>query len=273
MPPPSQAQAQAQAQPLPKLLISGISLLLSMSHFPPHHPSNPPNPNPNPNPRNPNPNLNSSSFPTPQSLSNWLKPRLPSDSLSTWGTSPGTKNLHNLWLELLHGETSLLDSLPPLRTLHVVCVRLRSRTSPTMLLLESHQELSDGSLRPRGRVLSEKMKPGEDVEASARRAIKEELGSLLGDMNSDDDHDHDRRVQILMDSYERKVEERGSVSYPGLPACYVLHYVDAFVEGLPEGEFVTQEGDDYGGADAHGVATQAIHCRRHFWKWVPQDSV
>ncbi|KAK9665111.1 hypothetical protein RND81_14G091200 [Saponaria officinalis] len=265
------------SQNLPDFLVTTISLLLfitapkhHLSPFPPPHrrfiptaitmSQNPRNPK---NPRNPNnPNFNSSSFPTPQSLSNWLKPRLPSDSFSTWGISPGTKNIHNLWLELVDGETSLIDSIPPLRNLEVVCVRVRNANN--LILIENHQELSDGSIRKRGRPLSEKMKSGEDVESSAKRAVFEELGSVLNEVN-------DENVKILFDSYERKVEERSSVSYPGLPACYVLHYVDAFVEGLPEAEFVTEEGDEYD--DDRGVASEAVKVKRHFWKWVSDDSV
>ncbi|XP_074293722.1 uncharacterized protein LOC141620862, partial [Silene latifolia] len=203
------------------------------------------------------------SFPTPQSLCDWLKPRLPSDSFSTWGISPGTKNIHNLWLELSDGETSLIDAIPPIRNLEVVCVRVRRIGDSNLILIESHQELSDGSIRKRGRPLSEKLKSGEDVESGAKRAITEELGLAIDD-----------GVKIVMDSYERKVDERVSLSYPGLPACYVLHYVDAFVEGLPEGEFSTEEGEEYGvECDDQGVATEAVKVVRHFWKWVPEDTV
>ncbi|XP_074321391.1 uncharacterized protein LOC141657895 [Silene latifolia] len=261
---------------IPEFLITTISLLLFITS-PKHHlsPRLPPPlslsfPPPHrrfitamsQNPRNPkNPNFNS--FPTPQSLSDWLKPRLPSDSFSTWGISPGTKNIHNLWLELSDGETSLIDAVPPIRNLEVVCVRVRRIGDSNLILIESHQELSDGSIRKRGRPLSEKLKSGEDVESGAKRAIIEELGVV-----------NDDGVKIVMDSYERKVDERVSLSYPGLPACYVLHYVDAFVEGLPEGEFSTEEGEEYGAeCDDQGLASEAVKVVRHFWKWVSEDTV
>lgn len=219
---------------------------------------------------NPNPNHHHHHHPfsSPQSLSDWLKPRLPSDSFASWGVKPGTKNVHNLWLELSEGETSLAESTPPTRTVNVVTVRVIS--SDNRILLESHQELSDGSVRERCRPLSEKMKPGETLEAAVKRAIKEELGSIIpgGFVNGDDNG----TVRIVAGSYRKKVEERVSVSYPGLPACYVLHTVDAWVDGLPDGEFCTEEGEEYLDCEETRIADKAISVKRHYWKWVDSDS-
>ncbi|KAE9587275.1 hypothetical protein Lal_00004531 [Lupinus albus] len=201
-------------------------------------------------------------FASPQSLSDWLKPRLPSDSFASWGVKPGTKNVHNLWLELSEGETSLADSTPPVRTVQVVAVRVIGKEGS--VLIESHQELSDGNVRMRGRPLSEKMKPGEDPESAAVRAVKEELGSVIGD-GCGDNHDI---VRIDMNSYEMKVEERNSDSYPGLPGCYVLHTLNATVEGLPERDFCTFEGDEYGDFDEKRFADQALSVKKHYWTWV-----
>ncbi|GAB2264999.1 hypothetical protein Dimus_000068 [Dionaea muscipula] len=209
-------------------------------------------------------------FPTPQSLSDWLKPRLPSDSLSTWGIKPGTKNVHNLWLELADGETSLADTTPPVRNLEVLSIRVIGKNN--RVLIESYQELSDRSIRKRGRPLSEKLKTGEDIETAIKRAIREELGSILYQINgSAKDGDFDKMVRIVPNSYEKRVEQRLSLSYPGLPACYVMHIVDAFVDGLPEGEFVTEEETEYGDSDDR-IASEAVTVRKHFWKWVSADS-
>ncbi|KAL7003768.1 hypothetical protein U1Q18_004913 [Sarracenia purpurea var. burkii] len=210
----------------------------------------------NPNPTHP--------FATPQSLSDWLKPRLPSDSFASWGVKPGTKNVHNLWLELSEGETSLADSSPPVRSVEVVIVRILGGDGRT--LVESHQELSDGTVRNRCRPLSEKMKPDETLEAAVARAVKEELGSIIG-VSFDNSV-----VRIVPNSYRKTVEERFSVSYPGLPACYVLHSVDAWVHGLPDGEFCTEEGAEYDNSDKTEVADAAISCKKHYWKWVDCDS-
>lgn len=200
-------------------------------------------------------------FSSAQSLSDWLRARLPNNSLSSWGVAPGTKNVHNLWLELSEGETSIADSSPPTRTVHVASVRILDASS-SRALIESHQELSDGSIRPRNRPLSEKMKPHESIEEAVCRAVREELNVVDGGS-----------VRILPGSYVRRVEERASLSYPGLPACYVLHSVDASVEGLPDGEFCTAEGDEYGNSGETEAMEKAVSVKRHFWKWVDANSV
>lgn len=204
-------------------------------------------------------------FPNPQALSEWLSPRLPSESFGLWGVKAGTKNVHNLWLEISEGETFLDDSVPPIRTLEVVIVRILG--GDNRVLVESHQEMSDGSVRDRCRPLSEKMKPGESVDLAVIRAVKEELGSVIGGGNVGD------FVRIVPNSYRKKVEERVSVSYPGLPACYVLHTVDALVDGLPEGEFCTEEGEEYEDSDEKKIADGAVSCKKHYWKWMDYDSV
>ncbi|KAL4575708.1 hypothetical protein LXL04_011792 [Taraxacum kok-saghyz] len=203
--------------------------------------------------------INHHHFATPESLSDWLRPRLPSDSFAAWGTRPGTKNIHNLWIELYEGETSLADSIPPVRTVEVVVVRVRDDRD--RILIESHQELSNGHVRNRSRPLSEKMKPGETVEEAVARAVKEELGSII---NGEDEF-----VKIIPGSYSSKVEEKLSMSYPGLPACYVLHTVDALVHGLPDGEFCTTEDENNEILDGE---EGAISCKKHYWKWVDSNT-
>ncbi|KAK7410770.1 hypothetical protein VNO78_01849 [Psophocarpus tetragonolobus] len=206
-------------------------------------------------------------FASPQSLSEWLKPRLPSESFASWGVKPGTKNVHNLWLELSQGETSLADSTPPVRTVHVVLVLITGQHGK--FLVESHQELSDGNVRKRGRPLSEKMKPNEDPESAAVRGIMEELGSVIsGGLNIPD------IVTIHPNSYHMTVEERDSGSYPGLPGCYVLHTLRATVQGLPEGDFSTFEVDEYGGHfQDNNLAHQAVSVKKHYWTWLPAHSL
>lgn len=176
---------------------------------------------------------------------------------------PGTKNVHNLWLEIAEGESSLDElSDPPVRTVEVVVVRIIRNDGK--VLIESHQQLSDGAVRYRNRPLSEKMKPGEAVEAAVYRAIKEELGSLVKNESLCDDI-----VRIVPGSYVKKVEERNSASYPGLPARYVLHVVDAEVKGLPQEEFSTDEANEYSGLeDEKGVVDCAVSCKKHYWKWI-----
>lgn len=195
-------------------------------------------------------------FPTLDSLAAFLRPRLPPQALASWGAAPGTKTLLNLFLELSHGDCALhLPAAPPprvVRDVHVATVRIRNRCGAR--LVETRQLLSDGRIRSRGpRPLSEKMRPGESPEAAAARAVDEELGESA-------------RVRIL-GAVEARVEERESASYPGLPARYVLHAVDAeVVDGVPEdGEFETEEtGEDEG-------CGGAITVKRHYWEWVKDD--
>ncbi|XP_039045312.1 uncharacterized protein LOC120185052 [Hibiscus syriacus] len=251
---------------LPDLFLTAISLLFLFSSPKTNHTFFPKflpfPPKPRRFLRTPTMSNSRSAFPTPQALSDWLKPRLPSESLASWGVKPGTKNVHNLWLELSEGEISLLDSSPPLRTVNVVTVRILGKDN--LVLVESRQELSDGSVRDRFRPLSEKMKPHETTEEAVVRAVKEELGSVVVDSGT---------VRIVPGSYRKKLEERNSVSYPGLPARYVLHSVDAWVEGLPEGDFVTEEKEEYEDFDGARGLEKAVSVRKHYWKWVSSDSL
>ncbi|CAD6335422.1 unnamed protein product [Miscanthus lutarioriparius] len=181
-------------------------------------------------------------FPTLDSLAAFLRPRLPPGAPASWGAVPGTKTLANLFLELAVGDCALHAPADARRG----CRGAR--------LVETRQLLSDGTVRRRGlRPLSEKMRPGESPEAAAARAVREELGARA-------------RVRILGGDGAR-VEERESASYPGLPARYVLHAVDAkVVDGVPEdGEFETEEtGEDDGDAGA-------ITVKRHYWDWIDDD--
>lgn len=95
------------------------------------------------------------------------------------------------------------------------------------------------------------MLPGELVEEAAVRAVKEEIGPM--------------EVKIRPGTYEIRVEERVSASYPGLPARYVLHSVEAEIVGLPEeGEFSTEEAGEF-------EEEKTVSVKRHFWKWVDFD--
>lgn len=214
-------------------------------------------------------------------LTHWLQERLPSGSsqqINDWGKLPGTKKVANLWLELAQGEISLEDSKPPKRTVHVASIKIIDGSG--RMLLEAYQEMADGTIRERNRPLSEKLKPGESVENGCLRGIREELGSDYGSAAC---------VQMMQHSYKREVQERESFSYPGLMTCYVLHHMVAVMKHLPSNDFDTEENelcananDDHSGLPLYmGERTHvgileldesAIGVKRHFWKWVPDET-
>lgn len=221
-----------------------------------------------------------------QGLQAWLGERLPSGmaTLEAWGTQQGTKCLGNLWTELVMGEACLFDTTPPRRGVNVVSVRVK-HPKTQRFLVEARQQMRDGSMRVRNRPLSEKMQPGESVEEACLRGVLEELGPELG---------HPSRVSLVRDSFCTEVQDRDSVSYPGLPSRYTIHTVVAFVDGLPETPFSTVEGEGgpphlLEGAVAEPIAcscppSQQCRCKEqarvlneeisgvqvHFWDWVDQ---
>lgn len=212
---------------------------------------------------------------SPEALASWLSDRLPLgiSQLNLWGTAPGTKRVSNLWIELMEGEILLEDCNPPKRTVHVASVKIKNEAG--QLLVEAHQEMADGTIRLRNRPLSEKMRPGENVEDACFRGIFEELGCQLGAKN---------RVKILSDSYRRQEEERESLSYPGLLTSYVIHSIEATIDNLPEIEFCTVENEISGAScSKKGYAGPSVardskaSCfaggvKKHFWRWVSQAS-
>eukprot|EP01018_Ginkgo_biloba_P012221 Gb_26963 [translate_table: standard] len=205
---------------------------------------------------------------SPKGLVGWLSTRM-STHFTLWGIEPGTKNVTNLWMELVEGEISLEDSCPPKRTVNVASVNIRNGFG--QILVESHQEMGDGSIRVRNRPLSEKMKAGETVEEACLRGIYEELGPVLGARD---------KINLLLNTYEKQVEERSSLSYPGLLTCYVVHSVDAVMKHLPNTDFFTDEDEDGRMNGAHMSSSsgsesreKAIGVKKHFWKWITDPAV
>lgn len=135
--------------------------------------------------------------------------------------------------------------------------------------------MTDGRTRSRNRPLSEKMRPGENVEDACCRGVFEELGATMG---------APERVEMVLESYQREEQERDSFSYPSLLTRYVLHTMVAVMRGLPATDFSTQE--DEGVVPTNGGLTTPIsdnghlHLRestvgvkRHFWRWVCEDEL
>lgn len=177
-------------------------------------------------------------FESQEALRRWLLAQ--GIDLDRWGRGPA-KTVADLWAEIRQGESEMVEH-PPRRRLQVVRVIVRRGEE---VLIEAHQDFRGGRQRSRGRPPSEKMKPGESYEEAALRCVAEELG--VG---------HDR-VQLLPETYRRKVREEESGSYPGLRTRYTFHVVQANVEGLPPHDFSTAEG-------ARGPGEPVD---RHYWVW------
>lgn len=140
--------------------------------------------------------------------------------VGAWGRD-GAKRVADLWHELASGDC-VLQAAPAVRQIQLVAVRIQRGDD---VLLELAQELADGTRRERLILPSEKMRPGEDVLAAARRGLLEELHLAPAD------------VELLPDSYRLRRRQMDSPSYPGLPTVYLIHRLDAIVPGLPDADF------------------------------------
>lgn len=159
---------------------------------------------------------------------------------SSWGTG-NTKSLINLWHELNEGEIILFEH-PPLRVVNVVQVIIRQGD---YVLLEAEQVFGDGQRRYRDQPPAEKMKPGETYIEAAMRCLVEELGVEVN------------QVQLFPGTHRQVKTYAQSSSYPGLPALYNLHIVEAAVSGLPETEFWRD----------NRSFTAGDPIKRHKWVW------
>lgn len=43
--------------------------------------------------------------------------------------------------------------------------------------------------------------------------------------------------------------------------------------GLPDGEFCTDEDNEYPNCDSLKIANEPVSVKKHFWKWVSSDLV
>lgn len=158
---------------------------------------------------------------------------------SQWGSGE-SKQLHDLWNEIAAGESQLQTS-PFQRLVQVVMVIIRRED---LILVEVEQEFVDGRRRKRGGPPTDKMKPGEDIQAAAVRCLTEELQLAP------------QQIELLPDSYHRATIAKDSPSYPGLASIFTYHSIEARVISLPEAGFWLEnlaEGED--------------PIRRHYWQW------
>lgn len=141
------------------------------------------------------------------------------------------KSIHKLYKEIEEGETSLYDHNNVL--IRQITVLILLVKSGTRVLLEKKQIFSDGQVRERNAPLAEKMKLGEKCGDAITRAIKEELGSILSDIEP----------SIVIDNHSHLIvqERSASSTYPGLITGYAKYYVAIEVDDLPTEPFITHE--------------------------------
>ncbi len=141
---------------------------------------------------------------------------------SAWG-SGAAKSLEDLYREVQKGDSTLQAAR---RIVNVAIVIIQSGEN---YLIESKQEFADNRSRKRHWPPSEKLQIGERPEEAAKRCLFEELGL------------RDDQIDSVIQKSEPIVEEKPSMSYPGLKTEYHLHVIEAKVSGLPQREFKTKE--------------------------------
>lgn len=178
-------------------------------------------------------------FPTPAALAAWLHAQ--QIDTTTWGQG-AAKTVDDLWRETQQAESFLYPEAP-LRRVQVVelWVEMGGRQ-----LIEAEQVLTSGQVRRRNQPPSEKMLPGEDPFATARRCLAEELTI------TDEERIHFPPQQVH--ERQRLIE---SASYPGLVTQFTFYRVTVQVQALPDTPFTTTNA-----AHHHGDPVVA-----HQWRW------
>ena len=161
--------------------------------------------------------------------------------LSQWGQHDA-KTVPDLWQEIVAEEAYLQE--PPLRRIVPAVVRLIIRQGNRMLI-EVQQAFRDGRTRSRGIPPSEKLRRGESYLDGAIRCVAEELRVARS------------HVQVMEGTHQIHHACHRSRSYPGLQSQHTFHTVDVQVQGLPQGEFST---DEYSQHDGELYA-------RNYWAW------
>ncbi|MEZ4861834.1 MAG: NUDIX domain-containing protein [Caldilineaceae bacterium] len=179
-------------------------------------------------------------FPTPEILADWLQAH--AIETAAWGRG-NAKSVTDLWREVQQAESALYTE-PPLRRVRVVEVIVRQGT---LMLLEAAQHLATGQVRRRDQPPSEKMHPHETPLMAAQRCLAEELGIT-----------DSATVRFAEQQVTTRTTEQESISYPGLVTEFTFYRLEAWVTGLPSGEFTTPNA-----AYSHGDPVIF-----HRWRWV-----
>lgn len=182
-------------------------------------------------------------FENPQLLAQWLQSQ--QIDLTLWGQG-NAKSVEDLWREVQNAESALYAEAP-LRRVRVVELLVQDGDRQ---LIEDAQILVSGQVRRRNQPPSEKMLPGEDPFATARRCLLEELGI-----------DDAAAVHIPTQQVRERQLLLESASYPGLVTQFTFYRVVAQVQQLPATDFTTTNA-----AHTHGDPVLA-----HRWRWQRLD--
>ncbi|HFC11281.1 MAG TPA: NUDIX hydrolase [Anaerolineae bacterium] len=157
-----------------------------------------------------------------------------------WG-SHNAKTIHNLWQEIIVGE-SHFEAESPVRHVNVVNIILRHKQQ---ILIEVAQELRDGRVRRRNRPPAEKIMRGENYLEAATRCLVEELGLSAED------------IQLDPSSHRSQSYCSESLSYPNLFTHFHLHTIEATIKTLPTNDFRIP----------HHTHNRADPVVAHHWAW------
>jgi len=160
---------------------------------------------------------------------------------SGWGQG-STKKVEDLFVEIETKETTIqmLDG-KMYRCLDVIKLVMRQPGRLTRHVCCYQQKLSDGRIRERDQLPSEKMLEGEHPVDAAARAVLEEFSTYVTELSA---------IEILPDTLKSWYEIVDSPSFPNLSTQYKLHEIEAVVCGLPSESFTSVEGK-----------------KEHFWEW------
>jgi len=212
--------------------------------------------------------VSAGTFHQPDELLEWLQ-HMGIDT-SGWG-SGSAKAVDELHAEISKGETTLrMLEGKVFRCLSVVKLVVREsaaslstdggpRVGRHRHLVCTRQRMADGRTRERNQLPSEKLLNEEDPVLAAERAVREELGSVIGSTL----HGKGLELEVLLrdatgpDAIQASPETMlawdevtDSPSFPGLVTQYRLHEVQILVRGLPTENFSSVEGT-----------------KEHFWEW------
>ncbi len=137
------------------------------------------------------------------------------------------KTFQNLLDEIKNGEAKIawLDDRP-IRLLRIIFLKVKYQDK---ILMEDRQEFPDGRVRHRGTEgIAEKLYPQEVPDQAVKRALREELGFRLDDIDT-----------LSIPFLGQELSKKESPSFPGLESHYELYrYETCLPDNLYQPEYM-----------------------------------